>query len=83
MGYERFFLLQIIQIFLVLNPFLPGSRSVSKFGSITNFFKPWIRICIKMICIRHTAVHNSVSDLDPHPRFLWIQIPGWEDKTNL
>ena len=52
-------------------------------GSITNFFKPWIRICIKMIWIRHTAVHNSVSDLDPHPRFLWIQIPGWEDKTNL
>ena len=31
MGYERF-LNQIFKIFLVLNPFLPGSGSVSKFG---------------------------------------------------
>ena len=31
MGYERFY--QIFKIFMVLNPFLPGS------GSVTNFFQ--------------------------------------------
>ena len=34
-------------VFQVLNLFLPGSGR--------NFFRPWIRICFKMIRIRNTA----------------------------
>ena len=48
MGYERFCNNFIFLDFLVLNPFLPGS------GSVTNFFRSWIQIRIKIIQIRHT-----------------------------
>ena len=42
-----------LPFFTVLNPFLPGSRSV------TNFFRSWIRISIKMIGILHTTLEDT------------------------
>ena len=48
-----FFKNNILKSFLVLDPFLPGS------GSVTNFFTSWIRIRFKMIRIRHTGCSSS------------------------